>query len=228
MILLTLLALFAQKPVDGFQARTYKTMPYRIFVPPNYDSTQKYPLIIWLHGSGSVGRDNFKQISGASLRGTHTWTAPQVQAKYPSFVLAPQSARGSWVADFGTVIELLKSVEGEFNIDTTRVYIAGQSLGGFGTWHFITARPDLFAAAIPLCGGGDTGRAERIASIPIWAFHGADDPTVPVTQSRQMIAAIRQAGGNPRYTEYKGVRHEVWFKAFQEQGLVEWLFSQHK
>jgi len=228
MILLALFAMFAQKPVDGFQARTYKTMPYRIFVPAGYDKSQKYPLIIWLHGSGSVGRDNLKQISGASLRGTHTWIAPQVQAKHPSFVLAPQSAQGSWITDFDTVIELLKSVEEEFSIDTSRIYVAGQSLGGYGTWHFITTRPDLFAAAVPLCGGGEPKRAAALANIPIWAFHGASDHTVPVEKSREMIDAIRRAGGNPRYTEYKGVDHEVWLKAFQEKDLVEWLFAQRK
>jgi predicted peptidase len=101
-------------------------------------------------------------------------------------------------------------------------------MGGNGTWHFITSRPELFAAAIPLCGWGNPNRANQIAQMPIWAFHGAADPTVPVAESQKMIAAIRQAGGNPRYTEYKGVGHEVWLKAFQEPGLVEWLFAQHR
>ena len=126
------------------------------------------------------------------------------------------------------VLGLLEALEGEFSIDASRVYVAGQSMGGIGTWSYIIARPDLFAAAIPLCGAGDASRAAVIAKIPIWAFHGADDPTIPVKESRTMIAAIKQAGGNPRYTEYPGVGHEVWLKAFQEKGLVEWLFAQHK
>ena len=228
MLLLSLMLLLFQKPIDGFQARMFQTMPYRLFIPTSYERDHKYPLILWLHGAGSIGNDNLKQISGASLRGTHTWIAPQVQAKYPAFVLAPQSKSGAWTADFSTVLELLKSVEEEFNIDTARIYVAGQSMGGFGTWHFITARPDLFAAAIPLCGGGDVTRARVIAQMPIWAFHGEADPTVPVTESRNMIEAIRKAGGNPRYTEYKNVGHEVWFKTFQEKELVDWLFAQHK
>jgi predicted peptidase len=227
MIWITLLLLFAQKPVDGFQARTFKKMPYRLFVPPSYDKSHAHPVVLWLHGAGSVGNDNFAQMSGASLRGTHTWTTPEVQAKHPAFVLAPQ-AQQDWTLEFPAVIELLSSVEQEFNIDKTRIYIAGQSMGGHGTFYFITARPDLFAAAIPLCGWGDASRANVIAHIPIWAFHGADDPTVPVTESRKMIAAIRRAGGSPLYTEYKGVKHEVWLKAFQEKGLVEWLFAQHR
>src|SRR5260221_9408936 len=94
----------AQKPVDGFEARTYKTMPYRLFMPRNYDATQRYPLIVWLHGSGSVGTDNFKQISGASLKGTHTWTAAAVQSKYPAFVLAPQARGEEWIAEMQLVL----------------------------------------------------------------------------------------------------------------------------
>jgi predicted peptidase len=222
-----LLPFFVQKPVDGFEARTFKNMPYRLFIPPNYDRTRQYPIIVWLHGSGSAGNDNFRQISGASLRGTHTWTAPAVQARHPAFVLAPQS-RGAWILEMQTVLGLLDSVKAEFNIDSSRIYIAGQSMGGIGTWNFIAARPDIFAAAIPLCGGGDVSRASVSAKIPIWAFHGSNDKSVPVTESRMMIAAVKQAGGNPRYTEYPGVGHEVWLKAFQEKGLVEWLFAQHK
>jgi predicted peptidase len=227
----------AQKPVDGFQARTYKYMPYRLFVPPDYDHKRKYPLILWLHGSGSVGNDNLKQISGASLRGTHVWTAAANQAKHPAFVLAPQCPPGrSWTnnvthrpsSELLLVLEILETLRNEFNIDSSRIYIAGQSMGGYGAWSLITARPDLFAAAIPLCGGGDPNRASAIAKIPVWAFHGEADTNVPVAESRKMIAAIQQAGGAPRYTEYKGVGHEVWFKAFQERTLVDWLFEKTK
>src|SRR5262250_835579 len=106
MLVLAFMLLIPQKPVDGFQARMFKTMPYRLFVPPSYEKDRKYPLILWLHGAGSIGTDNLKQISGASLHGTHTWIAPQVQEKYPAFVLAPQSRGGAWATDFPTVLEL--------------------------------------------------------------------------------------------------------------------------
>ena len=228
MLALALVPLFAQKPVDGFQARIYKTLPYRLYIPPNYDSARKYPVVLYLHGSSGIGADNLKQISGTSVRGTRTWTASKVQAKYPTFVLAPQASGESWMREFPTILELLESLETEFSIDTARIYVVGQSMGGFGTWALIRVRPDVFAAAIPLCGGGNPFRANRIAQIPIWAFHGDADPTVSVEESRRMIAAIRQVGGSPRYTEYKGVGHDVWNKAFQEKELVDWLFSQHK
>jgi predicted peptidase len=108
------------------------------------------------------------------------------------------------------------------------VNLAGQSNGGIGTWILIAERQELYAAAIPLCGGGNPKRAARLAGMPIWAFHGERDDVIPVGHSRDMIAAIRRAGGTPRYTEYKGVDHNVWTPAFKEPGLVEWLFAQHK
>ena len=217
----------AQKPVDGFHARQHKTMPYRLFIPPAYNPANSYPLVVWLHGAGSIGNDNLKQISSASLRGTHTWTTRQVQATHPAFVLAPQGR--SWSnPELELVVEIIDSLKNEFSIDSARFYVAGQSMGGHGTWSIITMHPDLFAAAIPLCGWGEPARADRIAKIPIWAFHGDVDTNVSVTESRRMIEAVRKAGGNPRYTEYKGVGHEVWFKTFKEPDLLEWVFAQHK
>jgi predicted peptidase len=241
--LMTLAAAFplaAQAKIDGFVGRVYHrgraSMPYRLFVPPGYDKTQSYPLVIWLHGAGGAGDDNRLEIENDQTLGTHTWTRPDVQAKHPAFVLVPQSP-GVWIHQLGgldlsdeeqLVVEILASVKSEFSIDAKRVYLAGQSNGGFGTWDLVMKRPDLFAAAIPLCGGGDTALAPRVANMPIWAFHGDKDATIPVEDSRQMIAAIRKAGGKPRYTEYKGVDHDVWTPAFKEPGLVEWLFAQHK
>jgi len=233
----------AQNNVDGFVARVYKdqsqqAMPYRVFIPKGYDQSQKYPLVLWLHGAGSVGRDNLKQISSASRPGTHIWTTPENQAKHPAFVVAPQCPQNVGCWDDGRtnepgphlllVLKILESLRTEFSIDSERIYVAGQSMGGYGTWDLITKRPDLFAAAVPLCGGGNVALAAAIRKMPIWAFHGDVDPTVPVEQSRTMIAAIQKAGGNPRYTEYKGVGHNVWERAFKEPGLVDWLFSQRK
>ena len=203
----------AQNNVDGFVARVYKdqsqqAMPYRVFIPKGYDQSQKYPLVLWLHGAGSVGRDNLKQISSASRPGTHIWTTPENQAKHPAFVVAPQCPQSVGCWDDGRtnepgphlllVLKILDSLRTEFSIDSERIYVAGQSMGGYGTWDLITKRPDLFAAAVPLCGGGNVALAAAIRKMPIWAFHGDVDPTVPVEQSRTMIAAIQKAGGNPR------------------------------
>jgi predicted peptidase len=126
------------------------------------------------------------------------------------------------------VLKILDLIKKEFSIDPSRIYVSGQSMGGYGTWDLITKRPDIFAAAIPLCGGGNTAIAANAARVSIWAFHGAVDETVSVNESRNMITAIRKAGGKPRYTEYPDVDHDVWNWAFLEPGLMDWLFAQRK
>jgi predicted peptidase len=230
----------AQSQVDGFIARVYKSggrqsMPYRLFVPAHYKPDIQYPLVLWLHGAGGAGTDNRGQISGDQVPGTRTWTKPQNQTKYPSFVLVPQSPT-NWVSsgldrlspEMSLVLAILQEVRSEFNIDPARMYVAGQSDGGIGTWNVIIQRPNLFAAAIPLCGGGDYSRAAAIAKLPLWAFHGARDNVISVAESRKMINALQKAGGRPRYTEYGNVGHDVWNRAFAEPELVDWLFAQHR
>ena len=226
--------------VDGFVAREYsgsfhRNMPYRLFIPYDYDQSRKYPLVLWLHGAGGEGDDNLAQISDDQMLGTRVWTTDENQAKYPAFVLAPQSPT-SWTADgvdglsdeMKMVLGIIESLEMEFNIDTQRLYVTGQSNGGYGTWNLITRQPNMFAAAIPVCGGGNPRRASTIAKIPIWAFHGTKDTTVPVTESRNMIEAIKKAKGTPRYTEYPSVAHDVWKRVYTDPELPEWLFSQHR
>ena len=227
----------AQDVIDGFAARSFKasngdTLPYRLFVPDATARTKPLPLILYLHGGGGVGRDNQKQISGGNTAGTHAWTSAEAQRKHPAFVLAPQLAdswRASGWSDVAeTVLQLIAALSREFAIDADRVYVTGQSLGGYGTWHFITRHPDVFAAAVPLCGGGDPSRASVARALPIWAFHGARDPVVAVTESREMIAALRRAGSSVKYTEYEDVGHDVWTRAYAEPDLADWLFTQQR
>ncbi len=230
----------AQDVVDGFAGRVYTSaakqrMPYRLFVPPAYDKDKRYPLVLWLHGAGGAGTNNRAQISGDQIPGTHTWTRPQNQSRYPTFVVVPQSPT-NWISngieslspEMLLVLEILEAVRAEFNIDASRIYVAGQSDGGVGAWNVITQRPDVFAAAIPLCGGGDPSQAYRIANIPIWAFHGARDAIIPVAESRKMITAVRKVGGHPRYTEYRNLGHDIWVPVFAEPDLAGWLFAQHR
>lgn len=228
---------FAQGAGD-FAARTYSTanggsLPYRIFLPAKATGSP-LPAIIYLHGSGGAGADNFKQISGGNTLGTHLWTRADIQAWQQTVVIAPQIAVGAeWAAvDAGLapatelLLQLVASLAQEKLIDPNRVYLVGQSLGGFGVWELISKRPEIFAAAVALCGGGDAGRVASASEVPMWAFHGAKDRTVPPHRSREMVAALKKAGGTVRYTEYPEAGHDVWTLAFSEPELPKWLLAQ--
>jgi predicted peptidase len=219
----------------NFTSRSGEQMPYRIFVPPGYDSRKKYPLVLWLHGGGGRGTDNLKQISGGNTAGAGIWIKPETQEKYPSIVVAPQCPETDmWASgdppkpthQLELVLELIASIQKAYSVDSRRLYVAGQSMGGFGTWGIISEHPKMFAAAIPVCGGGNEQLASKLIHVPIWVFHGERDQAVSVEHSRRMIAAIRKAGGTPRYSEYKDVGHNSWERAFSEPDLLEWVFAQ--
>ena len=231
--------LLSQDTVDGFVGRFHKkgrqSMPYRLFVPKPYDKAISYPIVIWLHGGGSAGTDNIGQISLDNKLGTHFWTRKENQERHPAFVLAPQSAGGwddngssSLSTELTLVLEILDVVRKEYSIDANRIYVAGQSNGGIGAWGLITKRPGVFAAAIPLCGAGPVALAGRAAKTAVWAFHGEKDDVISADFSRKMVDAVRRAGGSPRYTEYKGVGHEIWEMVFREPDLEEWVFAQRR
>ena len=232
----------AQEPVDGFLARTYtgaagETMPYRLFIPDQAARARALPLIIYLHGGGGAGTDNLRQISGGNTAGTRVWTTPEMQARHPAFVVAPQMPGGrQWGAPSldelaphaKLVLDLLAALSKEFAIDADRIYVTGQSLGGRGTWDLVSKRPDVFAAGIPVCGDGNATRIRAARDVGIWAFHGAKDPVVPVAGSRDMVAALKSVGSRVRYTEYPEVEHDAWVRAFAERELPDWLFAQRR
>ena len=211
-----------------------ETLPYRLFVPEGYDRKKQYPLVLYLHGGGGVGNDNRKQIEGGNRYLIDFFTQKETQSRYPSFVVAPQSE--SWIERDPTtptrqlllVTELIQDLERSYSIDANRLYVAGQSMGGFATFAIISQHPKLFAAGVPLCGGGDESKVTTLIKTPIWAFHGEKDETVRVERSRNIVAAIRKAGGQARYTEYAGEGHNVWQKVVKEPELLPWLFRQHR
>lgn len=232
---------------DRFEARVFKTdddaLPYRLLKPKNYDESQKYPLVLFFHGAGERGDDNKRQL----VHGMADFASDAVMDKYPCFVVAPQCPSGSqwvnapWSADAHETpekpappmrqsLELLSALQKEFAIDADRIYVTGLSMGGFGTWDAIQRNPKLFAAAAPICGGGDSRpeKVKPIADLPIWAFHGDKDTAVKPLRSRDMIAALKKAGGAPRYTEYPGVGHNSWSATYANPEFYEWLFAQRK
>lgn len=235
-------AAMAQGDDASFQKRMYagkndEQMPYRLYIPANYDPKAKYPLVLWLHGAAGRGRDNVLQISGGNTLGTHIWTKPENQAKFPAFVLAPQCpANQLWGRPRGNkppaplrlAFKILNTVQKEYSIDLDRIYVAGQSMGGEGTWAALRYAPGRFAAAVPLCGYLDPEEAGSVAHVPVWIFQGEVDPIVSVTEAREFVAALKKAFGKPRYNEYPGIGHQVWEKAFAEPELVPWLAAQRR
>jgi predicted peptidase len=230
----------ADPAVAAFEARTYtdakgETLPYRLLKPENYDQKQKYPLVIFFHGAGERGTDNRAQLVHCVM----TFAKPDVRAKHPCFVLAPQCPPNQkWVdMDWGGLkgempkepspgmrkaLELIAALQKEFGIDARRLYVSGISMGGYATWDVLCRKPEMFAAAVPICGGGDPTKAAQMAKVPVWAFHSDDDKAVKVVRTRAMIQAMKDAGGSPKYTEYTGLGHNSWTKAYSEPDLLPW------
>jgi len=203
------------------------------------DKAEKYPLILFMHGAGERGLENERQL----IHIDSIFAKTDFQAKYPCFVLAPQCpelqrwCEVDWSLDSHILPEqiseplyltnlLIDSLLKIYPIDEKRIYVIGLSMGGFGTWDLISRFPNKFAAAVPICGGGDENYANTIKNIPIWAFHGLKDKAVKVSRSQNMIAAIKKGGGSAKYTEYPNLGHLCWNKAFTTPELYEWMFAQ--
>jgi predicted peptidase len=220
-----------------FKSSRGESLPYRLFIPLHYDQNKRHPLVVYLHGGGGRGNDNLKQIDGGNGYLIDFFTSDETQARYPSFVVAPQSPMEGWIETdsitptryLHLVSELIGELQRTYNIDNGRVYVAGRSMGGFGTFAIISEYPRTFAAGVALCGGGDQSKVARLTNVPMWVFHGAKDESVAVERSRTIVAAIKNAGGNKvRYTEYSDTGHVIWPSVVKETELLPWLFAQRK
>jgi predicted peptidase len=225
------LSAFEERVFDDGQGNT---LPYRLLIPANVEGPR--PLLLFLHGAGERGDDNRRQlIHGKDL-------LLKAAQEFGCIVVAPQCPAGSkwsivdWSKDKVTfsdepsapmqlTLQLIDSLGQSHQVDTDRLYIFGLSMGGYGTWDAISREPNRFAAAAPICGGADTALAQQITHVPVWAFHGEADRVVSVDLTRDMIKAIIDAGGDPRYTEYPDTGHNSWTPAFAEPELLPWLTS---
>ena len=195
-------------------------LQYLSWFPESYKSQKKqeFPLLIFLHGSGERGTD---------INKVKAWGPPSFVDQRPDFpfiVISPQCPEGQWwnIDDLNTLLtKLLK----KYRIDPDRVYLTGLSMGGFGTWNWASAYPGRFAAIAPVCGGGEEIFADRIRDIPVWAFHGQEDPVVPVKRTIDMVEAVKKHGGDARMSIYPGVGHDSWKKAYADEELYKWLLS---
>jgi len=241
-LLVAMLALL-QDPVQEMTAKTYDgpggKLLYRLYTPKAASAENRLPLILFLHGAGERGDDNAAQLKNCMKQFL------KMQEKYPAFIVAPQCPRDkkwnevNWQAashvtpekpsdPFASLIPLMNELKKDLPVDLKRLYVTGLSMGGYGTWDLITRLPDTFAAAVPICGGGDETKAPAMAKIPQWIFHGGADNVVKPERSRNMVEALKKAGAEPKYTEYPGVGHNSWDKAYGEADLWTWLFSQKR
>jgi len=223
---------FAEDTVKpGFHEKTFKnsdgsTSPYVLFVPHGYDGTKEFPIILFLHGAG--------ETKGGTKKPVEVGIGPAIKKQektFPAIVVIPQSEKRTWQAtsdDGKRAIAILDATMKELKVDAKRQYLTGLSMGGYGTWSAAAAYPDRWAAIAPICGGGNPKDAAKIKDIPNWTFHGDADTAVKVERSREMIDAIKAAGGKPKYTEYPKVGHNSWDPAYAERDLFSWLMEQKK
>lgn len=250
LLLLTPATAFARKHETGFLDRTVslngESYRYQVYVPRDFDSKKKWPVILFLHGVGERGDDGMQQTNvgiGRAIRAD--------ASRFPFIVVMPQCRKDKRWIDAEMQAQALAALEHsirEFHGDRDRLYLTGLSMGGYGTWDMTAKYPGKFAAYVPICGGiygppkvpdarvalaADPNVADpyaetvkRIGSTPVWIFHGAADDTVPVEESRKMAQALAAAKANFRYTEYPGVGHNAWDKAYAEPELIPWLLAQ--
>jgi len=219
------------------------TLPYRLMKPENIESKKTYPLVVFLHGAGERGSDNTAQL----VHGMDDFASPAFRQRFPAFVLAPQCPQEErwvevdWSAErhnapvdpgktMAAAIELIEQTIKEHPVDTNRIYVTGLSMGGFGTWDLMARRPELFAAAMPICGGGDTRPAfvSKIKHIPTWVIHGDKDTVVRYQRSKEMVEALQRAGGKPKFTTRKNVGHNSWTDTYRDPTFIQWMFAQKK
>ena len=242
----------AQTPVS-FEKKEYnfadgKVLPYRILYPENYDKTKKYPLVLFLHGAGERGNDNEKQL----VHGSKLFLDAENRKKFPAIVIYPQCPANSFWASIRidtsvrprvlafdytgeanwpltAANELVHKIASEEAVDHRRIYVAGLSMGGMGTFEAVYRNPTLYAAALPICGGADLNSyGSWTGKTPFWIFHGDADPVVNVKLSRDANEKLKSIKAKVKYTEYPGVNHNSWDSAFAEPDFLKWMFGQKR
>lgn len=247
------LSMYASAQTEAYEKHWFvngaDSLPYRLLLPKNYDASKKYPLLLFLHGSGERGSDNEKQL----VHGSKLFLQDSVRLNYPAIIVFPQcTANSSWsnvasrmdsvtlkrsfefavdgapTKSMELLLGLLSELEQKYKQDQKRRYVGGLSMGGMGTFELVRRKPKYFAAAVPICGGANPEIANRIKRPHWWVFHGAKDDVVPPESSQVMVDALKKVGADVKFTLYPNANHNSWDSAFAEKDLLPWLFSQHK
>lgn len=215
----------------GQTAHTFKrtisgkeeSIGYLLYLPKEHDAKkdQKFPVVLFLHGSGERGSD----INKVKVHGP-----PKLVEKgkdLPFIVISPQCPEKQWW-NASLLADLIDDVVKNHRGDADRIICTGLSMGGFGTWDLCSKYPDKFAAAVPICGGGNPATVSAMKNIPTWVFHGDKDTAVKIDASQKMVDALKAAGGNVEFTIYPGVGHDSWTKTYDDAKVWEWMGKQKK
>ncbi|MDO8548968.1 MAG: prolyl oligopeptidase family serine peptidase [Ignavibacteria bacterium] len=194
---------------------------YLLYLPENYDSYPKLPLLLFLHGSGERGED----LEKVKVHGPPKLI--ENGKDFPFIVLSPQCPEGQWWSIIDLDV-LLNEITENYNVDPDRIYVTGLSMGGFGTWELAIKYPNRFAAIAPVCGGGNFRLISALKDLPVWVFHGAIDNVVPLSSSQEMVDALEIAGGNVKLTIYPDAGHDSWTETYNNPELYEWFLKQKK
>ncbi|MCK5175736.1 MAG: prolyl oligopeptidase family serine peptidase [Planctomycetes bacterium] len=223
------------KSKTGQQAQSFKktitktiASKYLHFLPEAYgksdkEGDEKWPLMMFLHGAGERGNnlELLKKLGPPKI--------VETDKDFPFIVVSPQCPKESWwPAEEELLINLLDSIIEKYDVDPDRVYLTGLSMGGYGTWHLGCAYPDRFAAIVPICGGGSKILACKLKYVPVWAFHGAKDSTVPLRESQDMVDRLKKCGGDVKLTIYPEAGHDSWTETYDNPQLYKWLLSYRK
>jgi predicted peptidase len=196
-------------------------LKYLLYLPKDYDQKPSWPLMLFLHGAGERGDD----IERVKKHGPPKLI--EAGRELPFIVVSPQCPKDRWWEPV-ELTALLDEIVEKYKVDRDRIYVTGISMGGFGTWSLAMSTPRRFAAVVPICGGGDPIWARQLAGIPIWVFHGAKDPTVPLARSEQMVEALKKANGNVKFTVYPNALHDSWTETYENPELYTWLLEQKR
>jgi predicted peptidase len=202
-------------------------LDYLLHVPATYDQggkDQRWPLILFLHGAGERGDD----VEIVAKHGPPKLVA--AGKDLPAIVVSPQCPANQWWTDhLEALTALLDQTARRYRVDPDRVYVTGLSMGGYGTWALVARYSERFAAALPICGGGNRSGLARAMDLPIWAFHGEADPMVPLDETTRLVDAMRnRSAKHVKLTTYPGVLHDSWTQTYDDPAVWEWLFAQRR
>ncbi len=202
-------------------AQIHVVLDYLLYLPAEYQMKDSWPLVLFLHGAGERGND-------LELVKTHGPPKLIEEGKsFPFIVVSPQCPKDrNWQPMELTA--LVDEIVAKQKVDIDRIYVTGLSMGGFGTWALAAATPERFAAIIPVCGGGEVINTRRLTQLPVWVFHGAKDPVVPLKRSEDMVEALKKSNGNVKFTVYPDALHDSWTATYENPEVYTWLLEQKR